>query len=217
MRRRLLTVAIFLLAGAVVNVGVAWGCAAWMEVGGGGYDDAYIAPVDRYWGVEWSERWGFSRVMSWSSPAAGDSRLYASSRPRLPTWAGIQMPDASINPSIETWQISDAFGWPYLAMAARFSAELSGDPPQIVKSALDGILLTAFDPVTEDGRGLPLRPIWPGFAFDTIFYAAFFWLVICGPLALRRELRVRRGLCPACGYDLRHGEHEACPECGLAA
>ncbi len=29
MRRRLLTVAIFLLAGAVVNVPVAWGCAVW--------------------------------------------------------------------------------------------------------------------------------------------------------------------------------------------
>ncbi len=30
MRRRLLTIAIFLLAGAVVNVAVAWGRAAWI-------------------------------------------------------------------------------------------------------------------------------------------------------------------------------------------
>ncbi|MHC4092208.1 MAG: hypothetical protein ACYSVY_18375, partial [Planctomycetota bacterium] len=29
MKRRLLIIAIFLLAGAVVNVAVAWGCAAW--------------------------------------------------------------------------------------------------------------------------------------------------------------------------------------------
>ena len=30
MRRRLITIAIFLLAGAMVNVAVAWGCAAWL-------------------------------------------------------------------------------------------------------------------------------------------------------------------------------------------
>ena len=29
MRRRLITIAIFVLAGAVVNVAVAWGCAGW--------------------------------------------------------------------------------------------------------------------------------------------------------------------------------------------
>ena len=29
MKRRVLTIAIFLLAGAVVNVAVAWGCAWW--------------------------------------------------------------------------------------------------------------------------------------------------------------------------------------------
>ncbi len=66
-------------------------------------------------------------------------------------------------------------------------------------------------------RAVPLRPIWPGFAGNTLFYAAILWLLIPGPFALRRLIRRRRGLCPACGYDLRHGEHEACPECGVTA
>jgi hypothetical protein len=36
------------------------------------------------------------------------------------------------------------------------------------------------------------------------------------PLRNYRRLRVRRlrGLCPACGYDLRGAAHERCPECG---
>ena len=63
-------------------------------------------------------------------------------------------------------------------------------------------------------RMLPLRPIWPGFAVNTIFYAAVFWLLICGPFVLRRFIRVKRGLCPACAYP--RGESPVCSECGKA-
>ncbi len=64
---------------------------------------------------------------------------------------------------------------------------------------------------------LGLRPIVLGFIVNTIVYAAILWLIIPGPFALRRLIRRRRGLCPACGYDLRHVEHGACPECGVTA
>ena len=64
---------------------------------------------------------------------------------------------------------------------------------------------------------LSLRPIWPGFAINTIFYAAMLWPLICGPFALRRHIRRKRGLCVACGYDLSHADHDACPECGAGA
>ncbi len=66
-------------------------------------------------------------------------------------------------------------------------------------------------------RPLPVGPLWSGFAINTLFYAVILWSLILGPFALRRLIRQRRGLCPACGYDLRHGEHEACPECGVTA
>ncbi len=68
----------------------------------------------------------------------------------------------------------------------------------------------AFEPL------LPLRPIWPGFALNTLFYAVILWLLIAGRFALRRSLRVKRGQCFACGYDLGHAEHAACPECGAS-
>jgi hypothetical protein len=60
-------------------------------------------------------------------------------------------------------------------------------------------------------------PLWPGFAVNTLFYAAILWLLICGlfalrRFALRRFARVRRGLCPACAYPI--GESPVCTECG---
>ena len=69
------------------------------------------------------------------------------------------------------------------------------------------------DIFVDDSRTLPLRPIWRGFAINTIFYAALLWPLLSGPFALRRLNRRKRGLCVACGYDLRHADHAACPEC----
>ncbi len=63
-------------------------------------------------------------------------------------------------------------------------------------------------------RGIPYGPIWPGFAINTLFYAAVLWLLIPGPFVLRRFVRVRRGLCPKCAYPM--GESAVCTECGKA-
>lgn len=67
--------------------------------------------------------------------------------------------------------------------------------------------------VLEVGFGLlPIRPIWPGFLINTLFYAAILWLIFAGPFALRRTIRRRRGCCPACGYPV--GVSPRCTECG---
>ena len=76
--------------------------------------------------------------------------------------------------------------------------------------------LVPLPPVSQDAlvRGdLPLRwgPLVYGAALalgPSLIIAAF---VV--PL-VRQSLRAKRGLCPACGYDLHGAEHEACPECG---
>jgi hypothetical protein len=59
---------------------------------------------------------------------------------------------------------------------------------------------------------LPLLPIWPGFAINTVFYAGILWLLFAVPYALRRRRRIKRGLCPACAYPV--GENDVCTECG---
>jgi hypothetical protein len=62
----------------------------------------------------------------------------------------------------------------------------------------------------------PCRPIWRGFAINTVFYAGVLWLLFAAPSALRRRRRIKRGLCPQCAYDLRGsvGGSQQCPECG---
>ena len=64
------------------------------------------------------------------------------------------------------------------------------------------------------GDVLPYHPIWPGFAVNTAFYATVLWLLICVSLALRRFIRMKRGLCPKCTYPM--GESPVCTECGKA-
>jgi len=61
---------------------------------------------------------------------------------------------------------------------------------------------------------LPYRPILPGFAINTLFYAGVLWVLFCGPFAMRRMIRRRRSQCPACAYPI--GTNEVCTECGAA-
>ena len=35
---------------------------------------------------------------------------------------------------------------------------------------------------------IPLSPLWPGFAVNTLFYAGVLWMLLAGPFALRRMI-----------------------------
>ena len=63
-------------------------------------------------------------------------------------------------------------------------------------------------------RCLPTLPLWSGFAVNTVFYAGVLWVLCCGPFALRRMIRRRRGQCAQCSYPI--GQNERCTECGAA-
>ncbi len=190
MRRRLLIAAIFLLAGAVVNVAVAWGCAAFDEMGKSnvrvGTDDeqllvlAGFANASNVVVVDWSKvtHDGVHVVADVSGPL-GHGRI-----------------------ELRTARV----GLPLRCLEGRFN--VGGRPPPVYVNAWAVPKL-----VKARGIGfLPCHLIWPGFAVNTTFYAIFLWLLTCLAIAVRRFLRLRRDLCPKCAYPM--GESAVCTECG---
>ena len=227
MRRRLLTIAIFLLAGTVVNVAVAWGCAA--------HSTLYkrervmhlvsyppeIVPVDA---PSHSRRLLHDLYPGFGIELELLYSYMALDYPFLP--GGL----ASLKGLLaHTGVDATSLFLPESATPRRLRAGLPLRSLQAVSTAkpwMEGNrwrTAVVFESERERKefphlpRLLPLSPIWPDFALNTLFYAAILWLLIPGPFALRRLIRQRRGLCPACGYDLRYGEHDACPECGVTA
>ena len=212
----------FLLVGVVLNVAVAWVCTA-------GLSPAFTEHSSdndpgRYWFVNQLKYIGLTSIQSsWSSgwgrkagrPPAAVERL-------LPNWVPRTPPNPSLDSNVESSSIDEASGFPYLAMASRGLVRFAGDPPRVLQSEVHGLELSPFGPYGGDGQALPLRPLWPGFAINTLCYAllsALLWLLIVqGSGRFRRLLRRRRGHCINCGYDLRGasrgGGGGVCPECG---
>ena len=235
MKRWIFTILLFLLLGAIVNVAVAWahpwvyracgGHTTWMDghsLKGHGF---YLWTVSRRSGI------GFDQVVSRWSPHQCCYRLQGCDVPAeelVPAWAGSARPSGDYGNSLFVTRLLDARGWPMLALRSHLEKLTNLGPSfgtlEHVVSERSGCLLTN-DPnwgysITESVMALPVEPLWPGFAVNTLFYAIIVWLLIAGPLLVRRLVRIRRGCCPKCGYDLRGQPPEAeagvvgCPECG---
>ena len=113
-----------------------------------------------------------------------------------------------------------AWGWPFLAM--RYTEHrVHGSPSARSWDVTRGDLTLPSmprSPSWQPPRRVPLLPISLGFAIDMAVYGLL-WLGVIESVIRRlargrRKKRMRRGLCPACGYDLRAAGHERCPECG---
>ncbi len=213
MRRRLLIVAVFLLAGAVVNVAVAWGCAMWGSLSRVESSIGVMSVIDDETCVVYRFDWkGATRYMvDWNSLTSRNP-FWTSAERALPRWAAVSFPNADEFLSYTKTHV-DARGWPMRTLWSCFHYPLVGQTigetrgvriprrPRIVNNDLY---------VTY----LPLGPIWTGLAINTVFYAAILWPLICGPFALRRLIRRRRGLCRKCAYPM--GNSNVCTECGRA-
>ena len=210
-KRRIFIAAIFLLVGAVVNVAVAWGCVIWS-----------LTPTQEDFGMDvgpWPaavpSEWPSERSFLSTKTSLGVAELAGIGRDielKYVQWslrAGLPFRSLYLvrNRTEEevTWLPADAlYVFPILERPTRLQEGIQ-IPPSLYRRLSKTELW---------GRNLPTMPLWPGFAVNTIFYAVVLWLLIPGPFVLRRFVRVKRGLCPACCYPM--GESAVCSECGTA-
>ncbi len=117
-----------------------------------------------------------------------------------------------------TWlsEVDDEFrmGWPLRALTRSSGGSREWVPAQEdpYARAWEHGMIAEIWPFGD--RPLAIRPLWPGFLLNTLFYAGVLWLVTDRIGAVRRLRRVRRGRCPVCNYDCTGVA--VCPECGSA-
>src|SRR5262245_46006735 len=217
MKRCACRLLLFLLAGAIFNVAVAWGCAMWSKIHAN--TPRWLPPP------QVGEHVAYLQSVGWRPlPMAADKSV------KLSVWYGTGLGVSLRNVREEgEWlgaprrQPLSVFreiissrhvraGWPLSALAGDLWQEV--DDPFGPCRTRWAIKL----PEAEYSRALlvrpalPLRPIWPGFEINTILYAALLWLLVFALRRTRRWRRIKRGLCPACAYPL--GESPTCSECG---
>ena len=245
MKRRIVLAAIFLLAGAVVNVAVAWGCAVRINV----FDSQPRSGFTKHlavirfsaFGSTWF--WILRGGHPWARQFPDDG---AKPGDAIPYWAAYMLAELALEPPLTAWttprpvttcRVADARGWPMRSLyseqiqqVVKLGPTLRGLPhPEPLalpakwenhpirngmKTSLTPWSAGPWSPSRSFPRALPLRPIWSGFAVNTVLYAAILWLLIPGTFVLRRVIWLKRGLCSACGYPM--GEAGVCSECGKA-
>jgi len=112
------------------------------------------------------------------------------------------------------WQSVFCYGWPCLALDLELQSVIHRPLWRRDTTVAAGALSLSFWRTNKVHPFVPLRPIWPGFAINTLFYAGVLWVLFCGPFALRRMIRRRRGRCTHCAYPI--GQSLVCTECGAA-
>jgi hypothetical protein len=209
---------ILLLLGAIVNIAVAWTIS--QCTGSLRYDQTRVPLFGEYqwpatgtwWSVTYLDRPGNAHLsVSPQSETFFPDRVGPLLETDLPQWSLLRrrQPDAGRN-VLPRWR-EYARGWPMLALYCRIEV----DSTVFLQLTVDAVDAPFRQPTNWQPRPvdvLPIGIIWPGFAVNTLFYAAILWLLLAATLELRRCLRIKRGLCPACAYPV--GASPVCTECG---
>ncbi len=223
-KRRVTKLAVFLLLGAIVNVAVAWGCAAWVDSSQSGMSNKFAVmatPQDLLWFVSSESARGAERVYSqrMAHSYVNPTETATSPLDLIPSWSTISHEIDLAGPEVFEIQIQDARGWPMLSMRCTFLRAGAIPGPITGREVVGGYELPprswtrGLIPTTKL-RALPYIPIPFGFVVNTLSYAAFIGISITGALAGRHVTRRARGHCIKCGYDLRGDFSAGCSECG---
>ena len=107
-----------------------------------------------------------------------------------------------------SWLESSVYGDSQLMSDPNSPAQHQPNFPLLAR----GVTVPKWSPDRFYGRVLPLRPMFPGFLYSSLVHGAFVWVVLYALGILRRDRRVRRGLCVNCAYPA--DDFTICPECG---
>jgi hypothetical protein len=212
-RGLLLKLGVFLLLGVVVNVAVAWGCAASFPTGPpliavsrSTIDSNIVQHVTHHLGL-------LNGFQPQGNVSAGRcaARTYHAGR--------VEFRVPGSRRTTVFYEIWDD-GWPLRALRGEhwFGSDISNQNGLFGVWKPTGISPTLF--ARCGSIGLAYQPIALGFAINTIFYAAMLWLLWVAPGKIRRFIRIRGHRCPACGYIIAPGTAAAspgggpCSECG---
>lgn len=202
--------AVYVLLGTIINLAVAWGCAAWSEPPG---FDAFLTADLR------QQRWETEeRRPQLKSDQLWIVRAYRSK--------GLRIIVIRHQPPERRLVHVHRAGWPTPAFEGRAINPKRGKAGQIIdasyfaafplptKKTAPGTTATSDPMIWRSGRVLPVLPIWPGFAINTTLYALAAMTITGLWWIARRGIRRVRGRCLACAYDLRRDYSTGCPECG---
>ncbi len=234
----IIRICVFLLLGAFVSVAVAWGCALWSPMRLVAQRSSRLpdAAEQTWWETRPSQAIApeAATVHEYSGFAC-EQRMIRGVRSGLGEFRTITGNVRAVNGNRAFYMSADTLldvansvqsGFPCFAVTGErwdFQVNPTASMPNPILPSNTAVrapdaLVFAIDINLPPPLGGPSyrivgwRPIWPGFAINTLFYAAILWLLIAALFALRRRRRIKRGLCPACAYPI--GESDICTECG---
>jgi len=235
MKRWLFKLMLFLLIGAVVNIVVAWSIALTSEVPLSTSEWELIGERDDGQQgssiIEQYSRFGVLCVRSVHFPMYMSGARYQAFHKgktshvlrgsdlaeHTPSW--LEAYETSCidlsSDAILYDRSSISLGWPFLTVWGERKHYHLFAGGNAVYIPLRGKLNHPFSTgIYATDRVVGYLPIWHGIVANTIFYSVLVYSLFFSILQLRKFKRIRRGHCIKCGYDLRHVEHEVCPECG---
>jgi len=224
MRRALRLILFSLLAGFILNWLVAWACGLLVDSGRPSFEfrlirgdaDATVWVRDR-WNITFIQI--HDRLVLHSPANAGTNWhtpfLMSSVRESVTAMqTAIDAGETIAASNYREWMLL-ASGWPLRSIWCLVDHRMKPRGSSALREIAPAVPLGWYDNAAGNfPRFIAFRPVWFGMIANTLFYALLTLMLIFTISALRARHRRTRGLCLACGYDLRGTPGPVCPECG---
>jgi hypothetical protein len=194
----LLKLGLLLLAGAIINVAVAWALSARPYETGQSYN--WLPSEDD---IAW---WKQNAPLGFGPSPAGVTGSFRFGRYSLfmheQLWS-------EANRTLGSNCLREMDGWPFVSLEWEAWVDRKA---RVVHERHALVLPQQWPFPTSRSVRLPTQPIVLGTILNTLIYALVTALLFQFLTSLRRLIRIKRGLCPACAYPV--GTNEKCTECG---